>query len=417
MEAAPESEATTKNEATSEGSTLPGKRKLCDSMVGSGRSSKVQATTPGRMTRSRFKKMNENSATPDSLNPGLEMQPHRRREPGGRKAKAAATLPRDTADEVPEVPPETAGDISAPHSNVRREVSEADIAAASRLAQAAIEAGLTSPLPTWGDARMSELSHGHKGLFRHNLEHISQVVTDAEATQDGTPPTQPDATLLALLTVTLSASQDDGEPPNSNRGADNDQPRPVMTVEQSTNQERVEAVGTGPEAVREAPEGRAAAGDDNSQEEPKGQEPTPPPPDKADNLRAQCESSASEQLHSPTKARISDEDKASTIPTPSSVQSSGIGSEADSPDQGQSSGGVESTQYWPPRAIGARYAADIPRIVGPVEHQNLTGPAPLAVSQWEPDSPSNDGRGYSPEVFEGDLEQFELQEWDDDVDP
>ncbi|KAK2614236.1 hypothetical protein N8I77_001082 [Diaporthe amygdali] len=117
------------------------KKRASGDASGSGQRRKRQATTPTRLTRSMLKKLNENGGPTVELNPGLEMRPSRRSKRGlsaegaiqdpplfcwveGRRAKHRRESEPGSKDED-------------------RRVSEADVAAASRLAQAAIAAGLT----------------------------------------------------------------------------------------------------------------------------------------------------------------------------------------------------------------------------------------------------------------------------------
>ncbi|KAJ0114702.1 hypothetical protein J7T55_004946 [Diaporthe amygdali] len=121
------------------------KKRASGDANGSGQRRKRQATTPTRLTRSMLKKLNENGGPPVELNPGLEMRP-RRRSKRGLSAEGAIQDPlffclvdARPAKHRRESEPESIDDD--------RRVSEADVAAASRLAQAAIAAGLTGKTP------------------------------------------------------------------------------------------------------------------------------------------------------------------------------------------------------------------------------------------------------------------------------
>lgn len=162
---------------------------------------KRQATTPPRLTRSMLKKLNQNGGPPVELNPGLEMGV-RRRGPRTRPPKRAAqdaavgsrvkrtSTARGRAAEpqlkepqpVEPRPAEPRLIQQSPKDQERR-FSEADIAAASRLAQAAIAAGLTEDTSQAGSPVVEDpasLVHFTKKDLRDIL---SEVVAEDEIRQ------------------------------------------------------------------------------------------------------------------------------------------------------------------------------------------------------------------------------------------
>ncbi|KUI57482.1 hypothetical protein VP1G_04793 [Cytospora mali] len=397
-------EAGANNEVTAEATPSSRKRKAGSSGAASGRSSKRQATTPCRITRSRFKNMNKNSSTPESLNPGLEIKPRRRRAPGrGQQATETATRPQDTIIEASEALEELENK-SAHESTTHERASEADVAAASRLAQAAVNGGLTTGFPT-GNTLVFRLAESRECLTKKDMSRdIAEVVDDVEATQDNTSPTQPDISSPSPSTFKAHIHIADGKPEKYHRGNDPDKSCPVAASEVSPDLARVEA-----EEVARADTEAA------SEEKPTTKQPTPWLPDKADNFMPQWEWSTSGEVHSRSETTVvrKKEDKPVAISTPSFIRSGGVGSEIESPVQSNDPDSLKLRQL---HGTKAGYAA-VAEIVSPREIQALTVPLPPAVVQWKPDYHSVDGREYSPEVFEGDPEEFELEEWDDDVDP
>lgn len=414
------SEAAASNEAMT---TPPSrKRKAVDSKAGPERPSRRRATTPRRITRSRFKTMNENSSTPSILDPGLEVQPRRRRPLGGQRATAVATRPQDAATEAPTAPEQLEND-SAPHSQTEKRVSEADVAAASQIAQAVLKAGLMAEFPT-RSVGGTETSQGGDSITEQGPTHIiAGVVDNTEATRS--LPTEPRS--LAPLPSTLSPSIHgvDGEADNYHRGTDIEKSRPRTAVGTSRDQARAGADENEPTATNEWPEAREVAEAEEevgSQGDTKRQQPTPWLPDKADNFRPRWGWYPSEQAQLQNKAPVADEDKPRAMPTPSFILSGGIGGEVESPVQNPNPGGLKSLLHWQPEANRISYATDVARVLSPWENQGVTGPLPPAMLQWEPTRYSVAGCDYSPEVFPADFEEsepedFELEERDDDVDP
>ncbi|KUI63727.1 hypothetical protein VM1G_10515 [Cytospora mali] len=400
--------AAVNTKATVKTTAMSRKREAGNSGAVTGCSSKRQATTPCRITRSRFKNMNKNNSTPESLNPGLEIKPRRRRAHGrGQQAAATATRPQDTIIEVSKAS-EKLENKPAPDSPTHKRASEADVAAASRLAQAAVKAGLTTGFPT-GNTLVFRLAESREYLTEKDLDKdIAGVVDDVEATQDSTPPTQPDISSPSLSAFTPGTHIVDGESGDYHRGNDSDELCQVAASEVSPDLARVEAE-----------EVAGADTEADSDEKPTTKQPTPWLPDKADNFMPRWEWSTAGEVHSRAETTVvrEKEDKPVAISTPSFIRSGGVGSEIESPVQSNDPGSLKLTLSRQLHGTKAGYAAEVAQIVSPREKQALTVPLPPAVMQWEPDHHSVDGREYSPEVFEGYPEEFELEEWDDDVDP
>lgn len=389
------SEAAASNEAMAKTTPTSRKCKAGDSNPRPGRSSKQQATAPSRMTRSRFRKLNGNSLTPETLNPGLEAKPRRRRAPEeGQRSTGAAAQPHDAVVTEESGATGRLNSQSAHDPQPRKRVSDADVAAASRLVQAALRES-----PAIGvsvvNAHVPRTSAGGEYHNEQGLKQsVARAVGDAEAIQAGTPPTQPDASPPLLSTCISYMYRFDDEPNNNNRGISGGI-CPVAMVGRS-DQARVAAVDAELGAAREWSDVQVA-----SQEKPKEQVLPPRLPDKADTSRPQREKSKPEQIHSPAKAYADGEDKAIAMPTPTPplIRSGGIGGEVESPVQRRNPGGLDLTLHWQSQANRAGYAADVAQILIPREQQVLIGPLPPAVMQWEPDNHSIGGREYSPEVF------------------
>lgn len=188
-----------------------------------GRRAKRQAITPTRLTRSMLKKLNKNGGPPVELNPGLEMgvrrrgprtrppkraaqdegltgsvkrttTTHRRRAQSRAKkpifqgiqpaeSKSAELQPKEirsarseSADLQPiePQPAEPHPTIPQPGDQERR-VSEADVAAASRLAQAAVAAGLTGTTLETG----TPLAENTPSLVRFTKRDLKELLIEA----------------------------------------------------------------------------------------------------------------------------------------------------------------------------------------------------------------------------------------------
>lgn len=188
------------------------------------RREKRQATTPPRLTRAMLRKLNENGGPPVELNPGLDMG-IRRRSQGTRPPKRAAqdeavggsvkrtsktrkrgrgaksqpkksqlvesrptvtrltepqfTEPRPIEPESTEPqptksqPPEQQF-IQVPPTDQEKKISEADVAAASRLAQAAMAAGLTGTSSEAGSPVVEVLTD----LVRFTTEDLRTILSE-----------------------------------------------------------------------------------------------------------------------------------------------------------------------------------------------------------------------------------------------
>lgn len=188
------------------------------------RRGKRQATTPPRLTRAMLRKLNENGGPPVELNPGLDMG-IRRRSPGTRPPKRAAqdeavggsvkrtsktrkkgrgakaqpkksqlVESRPTAPQSTEAQPTKAQSTDAqpteaqptePQSTEQqfiqvsptdqeKMISESEVAAASRLAQAAIAAGLTGTASEAASPVVEDLPD----LVRFTTEDLRTVLSD-----------------------------------------------------------------------------------------------------------------------------------------------------------------------------------------------------------------------------------------------
>lgn len=182
---------------------------------------KRQATTPTRLTRSMLKRLNENGEPPVELNPGLEMGV-RRRTPRARPPKRAAhdkvvagsvkrttstrrkkgaprakkpklkepqpsdlqhteSLPAESIlvepQTIEEQPKERRPTKPQPGDHEKR-VSEADVAAASRLAQAAIAAGLTGTTSETGTPVVEDAPSLVRFTKRDLEDLLNEVVVD-----------------------------------------------------------------------------------------------------------------------------------------------------------------------------------------------------------------------------------------------
>lgn len=181
----------------------------------SGRGGKRQVTTPPRLTRSMLKKLNQNGGPPVELNPGLDMGVRRRgprTRPPKRPAQDEAVVssvkrtatererapgpipqptepqPKETQPIEPqpiepqpiepqpkEAQPTETHHIQLPPAHQDKRVSEADVAAASRLAQAAIAAGLTGDTSEAGTPVDEDLP----GLVRFTKKDLRDVLSEA----------------------------------------------------------------------------------------------------------------------------------------------------------------------------------------------------------------------------------------------
>lgn len=188
------------------------------------RREKRQATTPPRLTRAMLRKLNENGGPPVELNPGLDMG-IRRRSQGTRPPKRAAqdeavggsvkrasktrkrgrgaksqpkksqlvesrptvtrltepqsTEPRPIEPESTEPQPTESQPteqqfIQVPPTDQEKTISEADVAAASRLAQAAMAAGLTGTSSEAGSPVVESLTD----LVRFTTEDLRTILSE-----------------------------------------------------------------------------------------------------------------------------------------------------------------------------------------------------------------------------------------------
>lgn len=184
------------------------------------------------------------------MNPGLL---------GGQRAAGAAARPHDAVAKASEASesPENLENKFAPHSPTDKKILEADATAACRLAQAAFEVDLKTGSPA-GDFDVSELSQDHGSLTEQDpTDSIAEVVDDAEATQDGTSPEQPNTSSSLPYTHKV-----DGKPGSYHDGTECDQICPFVVMGSLPDQARDKAVETEPKAARELPEAREATGAD-----------------------------------------------------------------------------------------------------------------------------------------------------------
>lgn len=178
------------------------------------RREKRQATTPPRLTRAMLRKLNENGGPPVELNPGLDMG-IRRRSQGTRPPKRAAqdeavgasvkrtsktrkkgrggksqprksqlvesrpmeprfTEPQSTEPIPTEPQPTEQQFIQVPPTDQEKRISKAEVAAASRLAQAAMAAGLTGTSSEAG----SPVVEGLKDLVRFTTEDLRTILSE-----------------------------------------------------------------------------------------------------------------------------------------------------------------------------------------------------------------------------------------------
>lgn len=153
------------------------------------RGKRQAATTPTRLTRAMLKKLKENGGAPVELDPGLEMAPRRRSR--GSKSPREVTPDQSIANDLKAKPTVQESGPELGPSEKEKLVSESDVAAASRLAQAAIAAGLTrkeiaeSPHTT-GHQRATGLVHLTKddlsGIFKEVVNELGiQYVQDVES--------------------------------------------------------------------------------------------------------------------------------------------------------------------------------------------------------------------------------------------
>lgn len=368
--------------------------------------------------------MNETGSAPSSLDPGLELRPRRRVASGGQPAPVAASQPQDAAAEAPEVPGEVEKSTPCPQTGTG--FSEADVAAALRLARAVVESGLMTDIPTGSaEVAVSKTSQGDESRTEQGPARSDVgVVDDAGSTQGRIPPTEPGSQSPLPTNSSPSIHEAGGEPDNYHRGTDLDKSRPWKVVGSLPGQAGTEADNNEPKAANEWQGDIEAAEADTDAEvgskgDTKRQPPTPWLPDKADNFSPRWGWTPSE---TEIKAPIADEDKPIASSPASLIRSGGIGGEAESPVQGHDPGSSDSTSPWQPDANKAKYAAGVMQVASIEEHQTVTGPLPPAVLQWEPAPRSVAGYNYSPEVFPAGHEEsipndFELEDWDDDVDP
>lgn len=164
----------------------------------SGRGEKRQASTPPRLTRSMFKKLNQNGGPPVELNPGLDMGVRRRgprTRPPKRSAqdeavegnvKRTATTRERGPGLQPQEPQPTEPHPIEPQPNEpqlvkpqtpdqEKRVSEAEVAAASRLAQAAIAAGLARDTSEAGTPVVED----HPSLVRFTKKDLREILSEA----------------------------------------------------------------------------------------------------------------------------------------------------------------------------------------------------------------------------------------------
>lgn len=173
------------------------------------RRGKRQATTPPRLTRAMLRKLNGNGGPPVELNPGLDMG-IRRRSPGTRPPKRAAqdeavggsvkrtsktrkkgrgakprprksqlvesrpTEPQLTEPQSTEPQPTEQQLIQVHPTDEEKMISEAEVAAASRLAQAAIAAGLTETASEAGSPVIEDLPD----LVRFTTEDLRTILSE-----------------------------------------------------------------------------------------------------------------------------------------------------------------------------------------------------------------------------------------------
>lgn len=186
----------------------------------SGRGGKRQITIPPRLTRSMLRKLNQNGGPPVELNPGLDMGVRRRgprtrppkrpaqdeavvgsvKRTATERERAPGPIPQSTEPqpketqpiepqpiepqplkpqplepEPKEAQPTEPHHIQLPAAHQDKRVSEADVAAASRLAQAAIAAGLTGDTSEAGTPVDEDLP----GLVRFTKKDLRDVLSDA----------------------------------------------------------------------------------------------------------------------------------------------------------------------------------------------------------------------------------------------
>lgn len=175
----------------------PTKKRAGDDNL-SGRGRKRRAETPPRLTRSMFKKLNQNGGPPVELNPGLDMGVRRRRpstRPPKRPAQDEAVVgsvkrtattqgrvpgpePKEPQPKEPllkEPLPKEPQLVPIQTTNQEKRVSEADLAAASRLAQAAIAAGLAGNTSEAG----TPVDEDQSSLVRFTKKDLSHVLNEA----------------------------------------------------------------------------------------------------------------------------------------------------------------------------------------------------------------------------------------------
>ncbi|KAK7748649.1 hypothetical protein SLS53_000670 [Cytospora paraplurivora] len=367
-----------------------------------------------------LKKINENNSTPVSLDPGLETKPRRRQGPGGGKqATGAATRPQDAVAKGSGAP-EKIENTSEPQAPTGRRFSEEEVAAATQLARAAVLAGLTMSSPT-GESHVIGRPDGRAHPTQQVVGTVAaEVAGDVEAGQDRKPPIQLN-TSLPQSTIMPDECGVDGQPDTHHRSLHNDQACSVADAVDTGvgHQTTVESAAKSPEVACEWPGATAAAGadaDESSPEKTKTLDLTTGSPGNSGIPSSQRKWSASRPAQSWAPLAVSDRDRPAAIATAPLIRSGGIGGEAESPIQSHSPSRPELRLPWQPQANRAMYAADVAQIVSPEERHALTGPLPPMVLQWEPDLHLVDGQQYSPEVLENHFE-FELDEWDDDVDP
>lgn len=159
----------------------------------SGHGGKRRASTPPRLTRSMFKKLNQDGGPPVELNPGLEMGVRRRgprtrppKRPAqdeavvGSVKRTATTQGRGPEPQSKEPQPTEPEPIEPQRTQLQtthqdKRISEADVAAASRLAQAAIAAGLTGNTSEAG----TPVNEDQSSLVRFTKQDLREVLSDA----------------------------------------------------------------------------------------------------------------------------------------------------------------------------------------------------------------------------------------------
>lgn len=202
--------------------------------------------------------MNENTPAPSSLNPGLDMQPRRRR---GQRATAVVTRPGDAAPGVPTAF-EQVDNESALQPQAEKMVSEADVAAASKLAQAVLKAGLMADFPA-RNVGVSKTSPSDERATEQGPKYsTAEVVDDPGSTQLCTPPIEPRSPSPLPSTFSQGIHGAGKGPDSYHRGTDNENSSPDTVMRSPPGQTRAEADDKEPRFPNEWPEATEAAGAD-----------------------------------------------------------------------------------------------------------------------------------------------------------